>query len=368
MNKKAIIAMSGGVDSSVSALMMLEKGYDCTGVTMKLFANEDIGVSRANSCCSLDDVADARSVAVNLGMPYYVFNFADRFEHDVINRFIDAYVNGRTPNPCIDCNRYLKFDQLFSRAQELGCDYVVTGHYAQITYDEAKGRYLLRKAVDPLKDQSYVLYSLTQEQLAHVQFPLGGLHKTQVREIAEKHGFVNARKHDSQDICFIQSGTYADFIEARLGHKFPPGNFVDEAGNILGRHRGIIHYTVGQRKGLGLALPEPMYVKEINTKDNTVILTTNAGLFTKNVTAKSINLIDCDAITEPRRVKARIRYHQQEQDAVVTQLDDNTIRVDFDQPQRAISPGQAVVLYQGDTVVGGATIVRAEETRLHEGL
>ena len=192
MNKKAIIAMSGGVDSSVSALMMLEQGYECTGVTMKLFANEDIGVSKANSCCSIDDVADARSVATSLGMPYYVFNFADRFERDVIDRFVDAYVNGRTPNPCIDCNRYLKFDQLFVRAQELGCDYVVTGHYAQISYDEAKGRYLLRKAVDPLKDQSYVLYSLTQEQLAHAMFPLGGLHKTQVREIAEKHGFVIA--------------------------------------------------------------------------------------------------------------------------------------------------------------------------------
>ena len=183
MNKKALIAMSGGVDSSVSALMMLEQGYECTGVTMKLFANEDIGVSKANSCCSIDDVADARSVATSLGMPYYVFNFADRFERDVIDRFVDAYVNGRTPNPCIDCNRYLKFDQLFVRAQELGCDYVVTGHYAQISYDEAKGRYLLRKAVDPLKDQSYVLYSLTQEQLAHAMFPLGGLHKTQVREL-----------------------------------------------------------------------------------------------------------------------------------------------------------------------------------------
>ena len=255
MNKKALIAMSGGVDSSVSALMMLEQGYECTGVTMKLFANEDIGVSKANSCCSIDDVADARSVATSLGMPYYVFNFADRFERDVIDRFVDAYVNGRTPNPCIDCNRYLKFDQLFVRAQELSCDYVVTGHYAQISYDEAKGRYLLRKAVDPLKDQSYVLYSLTQEQLAHAMFPLGGLHKTQVREIAEKHGFVNAQKHDSQDICFIQTGTYADFIEARLGRKFKPGNFVDEAGNVLGRHKGIIHYTVGQRKGLGLALP-----------------------------------------------------------------------------------------------------------------
>ena len=200
-------------------------------------------------------------------------------------------------------------------------------------------------------------YRLTQEQLSHAMFPLGSLHKTQVREIAEKHGFINAHKHDSQDICFIQSGTYADFIEARLGRKFPPGNFVDEAGNVLGRHKGIIHYTVGQRKGLGLALPQPMYVKEIDTKANAVILTTNEGLFTRNVTAKNINLIDCDAITEPRRVKARIRYHQQEQWATVTQPDADTLELVFDEPQRAITKGQSVVMYDGDIVVGGGTIV-----------
>jgi len=357
MNKKAIIAMSGGVDSSVAALLMLEQGYDCTGVTMKLFSNDDVGVPKLHSCCSLDDVADARSVAANLGMPYYVFNFADRFEHDVIDRFVDAYVHGQTPNPCIDCNRYLKFDQLFVRAQELGCDYVVTGHYAQISYDDTKGRYLLRKAVDPLKDQSYVLYSLTQKQLAHVQFPLGGLHKTEVRALAEKHGFVNAHKHDSQDICFIKEGTYADFIEARLGRKFPAGNFVDESGRVLGRHNGIIHYTVGQRKGLGLALPQPMYVKEIDTQNNAVILATNDGLFTKNVTAKNINLIDCDTITGQRRIKARIRYHHAEQWATVTQPDADTLSIIFDEPQRAITKGQSVVMYDGDIVVGGGTIV-----------
>ena len=357
MNKKAIIAMSGGVDSSVAALLMLEQGYDCTGVTMKLFSNDDVGVPKLHSCCSLDDVADARSVAANLGMPYYVFNFADRFEHDVIDRFVNAYVHGQTPNPCIDCNRYLKFDQLFVRAQELGCDYVVTGHYAQIGYDDTKGRYLLRKAVDPLKDQSYVLYSLTQKQLAHVQFPLGGLHKTEVRALAEKHGFVNAHKHDSQDICFIKEGTYADFIEARLGRKFPAGNFVDESGSVLGRHKGIIHYTVGQRKGLGLSLPQPMYVKEIDTQNNAVILATNDGLFTKNVTAKNINLIDCDTITGSRRVKARIRYHHAEQWATVTQPDADTLSIIFDEPQRAITKGQSVVMYDGDIVVGGGTIV-----------
>ena len=356
MNKKALIAMSGGVDSSVSALMMLEQGYECTGVTMKLFANEDIGVSKANSCCSIDDVADARSVATSLGMPYYVFNFADRFERDVIDRFVDAYVNGRTPNPCIDCNRYLKFDQLFVRAQELGCDYVVTGHYAQISYDEAKGRYLLRKAVDPLKDQSYVLYSLTQEQLAHAMFPLGGLHKTQVREIAEKHGFVNAQKHDSQDICFVPDGDYAGFIERYTGKSFEPGNFVDQEGHVLGQHKGIICYTIGQRKGLGLALHEPMYVCRIDPKTNTVVLGRDRDLWSKELTAKDFHWISGEVPTGTQRIKAKIRYRHQEQWANAEITGPDSIHLVFDEPQRAITCGQSVVLYDGDVVVGGGTI------------
>lgn len=348
--------MSGGVDSSVAAYLMKQKGYECIGVTMKLFANDDVGVSREHSCCSLDDVEDARSVAFSLGIPYYVFNFADRFREDVIDGFIDAYENGRTPNPCIDCNRYLKFEKLFHRAKELSYDYVVTGHYARIDYDGHTGRYLLKKAVDETKDQSYVLYAMTQEQLTHVQFPLGGMRKTEAREIAASQGFINAKKHDSQDICFVQNGKYSDFIEQFTGKNYPEGNFVDLDGNILGRHKGIIRYTVGQRKGLGIAFSRPLYVVKVDPVRNEVVLGDNEDLFTTTLTAKDINLISVASITEPMRVKAKVRYRHKEQWATVVQTDEDTIKVVFDEPQRAITAGQAVVLYDGDVVVGGGTI------------
>lgn len=358
MPKKALIAMSGGVDSSVAALLMLQKEYTCIGATMKLFDKENNELTISDSkCCGTDDIEDARKVCSELGMEHYVFNYGASFEKEVIQRFIDAYINGRTPNPCVDCNRYLKFGHLFEKAQELSCDYVVTGHYARIRYDEAKQRYVLLKALDPQKDQSYVLYSLNQEQLAHAMFPLGELNKPEVRNIAQQYGFTNAQKQDSQDICFVQNGTYVDFIEKRTGKKFKSGNFVDTKGKILGRHKGIIHYTVGQRKGLGLALPEPMYVQAINPRNNTVILCTNDELFSKKVVATDINLIDCDRINEPRRVKARIRYHQQEQWGTVRQIDENTLELIFDEPQRAITKGQSLVMYDGDIVVGGGKII-----------
>lgn len=356
MNKKAVIAMSGGVDSSVAAFLIKNQGYDCIGATMKLFNNEDVGVSREKSCCTLEDVEDARSVAFSLGIQYYVFNFTDRFREDVIDRFVRAYETGATPNPCIDCNRYLKFEKLFLRARELSYDYVVTGHYARIEHDEASGRYLLKKAVDETKDQSYVLYSMTQQQLAHTLFPLGGMKKTEVREIAEGCGFINAKKHDSQDICFVQSGTYADFIEQYTGKIYAPGNFTDKNGKVLGEHKGIIHYTVGQRRGLGIAHEEPLYVMKINVPDNTVVLGTDSELYSKTLTANNINLISVEKIEKPMRVKAKVRYRHAEQPATVVQTGDDSITVEFDEPQRAITAGQAVVLYDGDTVVGGGTI------------
>ena len=327
--------MSGGVDSSVAAYLMKQRGFDCIGVTMKLFANEDIGISREHSCCSLDDVEDARSVAYSLDMPYYVFNFSDRFETDVIDRFVHAYENGITPNPCIDCNRYLKFDKLYMRAKELNRDYVVTGHYARVEKD-GNGRFLLKKALDDTKDQSYVLYCLTQEQLSHTIFPLGEMRKSQAREIAESQGFINARKADSQDICFVQNGSYADFIEQYTGKNYPDGDFLDTNGNVIGRHKGVIRYTVGQRKGLGISAPEPLYVK-----------------------AGDINLISVPEIKGEMRVKAKVRYRHTEQWATVTQ-NGETLTAVFNEPQRAVTCGQALVLYDGDTVVGGGTIIKVE--------
>ena len=354
--RKAIIAMSGGVDSSVAALLTKETGDECIGATMKLFHNEDIGVKREKTCCSLDDVEDARNVCYRMGIRYYVFNFSERFKEDVMDRFVDAYEHGATPNPCIDCNRYLKFDKMFQRMRELEYDYIVTGHYARVEYDEKRDRYLLKKAVDDTKDQSYVLYMLTQEQLAHVKLPLGGLRKDQVRVIAEKHGFINARKHDSQDICFVPDGDYAKFIEKYTGKKTPEGDFVDKEGNYIGRHKGIIHYTIGQRRGLGIPAASRLYVCEISPKTNTVVLGDNADLFSSELEADNVNLISVDSLAEPKRVTAKIRYRHKEQPATAWQTPDGILHVKFDEPQRAITKGQAVVMYDGDEVVGGGVI------------
>lgn len=352
---KVLIAMSGGVDSSVAAFLMKEQGCQCIGATMKLFHNEDIGVKRTKTCCSLEDVEDARSVAFHLGIPYYVFNFSDDFKGQVIDRFTAAYERGATPNPCIDCNRYLKFERLYERARILGCDAIVTGHYARI--EQENGRWLLKKSLDESKDQSYVLSSLTQEQLAHTRLPLGAMHKSETRRIAEEQGFYNADKPDSQDICFVPNGDYAGFIARFTGHDCSAGDFVDEEGHVLGRHKGIVHYTVGQRKGLGIAADAPLYVKQIDAASNRVVLSGNESLFSRELTANDFNWIAYDVPPRELRASARVRYHQREQAATVTVLGDGRVHLVFDEPQRAITPGQAVVLYDGDTVLGGGTIL-----------
>ena len=355
--KKVLAAMSGGVDSSVAAFLMKEAGCEVTGVTMKLYENETAGFSRQDTCCSLDDVEDARAVCASLGIPHHVFNFTGEFEERVIRRFIEAYERGETPNPCIDCNRYIKFSRLFKRGLELEQDMVVTGHYARISFDEGSGRWLLKRGLDPKKDQSYVLTALTQEQLAFTGFPLGDLTKEEVREVAEEQGFINARKHDSQDICFVPDGDYAGFITRFTGKDYPEGDFVDREGRILGRHRGIIRYTIGQRKGLGLALKEPMYVVEKDMAANNVILGRNADLFSRELDAFDFNWIALSEPGAPVRGEGKIRYSQKASPCTVYPLGGGKVHIEFDEPERAVTKGQTVAVYDGDVVIGGGTIL-----------
>lgn len=351
--KKALIAMSGGVDSSLAAKLMKDRGYDCIGCTMKLYNNEDAGIERSRTCCSLDDVEDARSVAYKLGIPFYVFNFTNAFRDTVIRKFIESYEKGITPNPCIDCNRYMKFDKLYKRAKLLGCDYIVTGHYARI--EEQDGNFVLKKALDETKDQSYVLYSMTQELLGSTMFPLGNMRKTEVRVMAEESGFVNADKPDSQDICFVPNGDYASIVELHTGKRSDGGNFVDRQGKILGQHKGVIHYTIGQRKGLGISSTEPLYVCDICPENGNVVLGSNNDLFSREADVADFNWISGEVPQGEFRCKAKIRYRQVEQWATVIPTGADTVHIVFDEPQRAITPGQAAVLYDGDIVLGGGT-------------
>ena len=357
---KILVAMSGGVDSSVAAKLLVDAGHEVAGVTLKLFSNDDIllAESKSRTCCALSDVQDARAVAYKLGIDHFVFNYRELFNEKVIARFVNTYLEGKTPNPCIDCNRFIKFDKLIERALLLGYECVATGHYATIGRDEATGRYLLERGIDRTKDQSYVLYTLTQEELAHTLFPLGGMDKHTVREIAEKAGLVNARKPDSQDICFVPDGDYPAFIDKMTGGKTKPGNFIDVKGNVIGTHRGVTHYTIGQRRGIAAAFGKPMYVVSKDAKTDTVTLGENADLMASTLVADDVNFISIEKLDEPMKVRTKIRYNQKsEEDAILTPLPDGKLRVDFANPQRAITPGQAVVFYDGEIVVGGGTIV-----------
>lgn len=346
---RALIAMSGGVDSSASAQLMAQQGYECVGCTMKLF--EPSGPIEDNSSAE-----EARGVSDRMGIDHYFVQYETEFKEHVIEPFIESYENGRTPNPCLECNRCLKFGGLYEKMKELGCDCLVTGHYAQTGYDEESGRWLLKKAADPPKDQSYFLYTLTQEQLAHVQFPMGKLTKSEARRVAEKAGFHNAQRKDSQDICFVPDGDYAGFIERYTGRTYPEGDFVDAAGNVLGRHRGIIHYTLGQRRGLGVPAASRLYVTKIDPSANHVVLGSNEDLFGRSLTARRINLIAVPKIEGELRCMVKIRSRHREQPAVVTQPDEDTLHIVFNEPQRAITSGQAAVLYDGDVVIGGGII------------
>ena len=324
---------------------------------MKLFDSEEAGFSSSKTCCTLDSVEDARSVAQRLGMPYYVFNFKDEFRANVMERFAEDYLRGLTPNPCIECNRYLKFEKLMTRAKELGCGYVVTGHYARVTFDGQ--RYHLLRGLDASKDQSYVLYSLTQEQLAMLRLPLGEMTKDKVREIAAAQGFVNADRPDSQDICFVPDGDYASAIERMTGIVPKPGDFVDTEGNVLGKHKGLIHYTQGQRKGLGIAFGEPIFVVSKNIKDNSVVLGKTEDLMKRRVLIRDVNWISGTVPQTPLQVTAKLRYRQQAAKAVLTPDGTDRAELLFEEPQRAPAPGQAAVFYDGDEVIGGGTIEEA---------
>ncbi len=357
MAERIAVAMSGGVDSSAAAWLLREQGHELIGITLTLFDD-----TTANVPGNEQDVADAAHVAGQLGFPHHVLHMAQTFRGCVMDHFVSSYEAGCTPNPCVVCNRCIKFGALLEQARGLGAHSIATGHYARIEYDTSSARWLLKKAAHPEKDQSYVLCSLSQEQLGAARFPLGGLSKEEIRQIALEQGLVSARKRDSQDICFIPDGDYAAFIRRHTGKEYSCGAFINESGQVLGQHNGIIHYTVGQRRGLGVSSNQGrLYVKEIRVADNTVVLSDNQSLFHRGLTANQLNLIAIPRLDAPVRLKAKVRYRQQEQPCVVEQIGEDAIRVVFDQPQRAITPGQMVVLYDGDVVVGGAVIVEGKD-------
>lgn len=352
--KKIMVAMSGGVDSSVAAALLLGQGYKICGATLSLYAAGETNVEE--DFCLSNDIDDAKSVADKLGIEHYVFNFRDDFKNKVIDRFACDYISGLTPNPCVECNRSIKFPKLIQCASQRGYDMIATGHYVKREYDSASGRYLLKKADDSKKDQTYVLYVLSQDVLKRTLFPMGDITKEDARKVALEKGLINAKKRDSQDICFVPDGDYAGFLENVLGVEPQKGHFVYKDGTVLGMHKGIIHYTIGQRRGLGISYSRPLFVLDKDPNTGNVTLGESEDLFTNRLYADNVNFIAVDSLASSMRVTAKTRYSQCEAPATVHPIGKDKIVVEFDSPQRAITPGQAVVLYDDDIVIGGGTI------------